>query len=246
MFQVPFEEHGSGSAGTPTTRNIATTAPLAGGGDLSEDRTLTIGAASGSAAGSMSSAHYTKLEGIAAGAAALSDATPAAVGVASPGVATTASRSDHVHAPPVAASVPLVGSTATSQVTSTQQYIFFNGRHTGSYPLGSTSLASQRVFLQPGTTWRLRATADGAISSPDGTYKFRVSLWISTGSNGTFAEDTNSRIDIVNSDGNTGAGAGRTGSIYTVPSGGRWATIGVQYVGGASLSVATAFQLEQT
>lgn len=35
----------------PTTRNIATTSPLAGGGDLSADRTLSVGAATTSAAG---------------------------------------------------------------------------------------------------------------------------------------------------------------------------------------------------
>lgn len=42
----------------PIARTIATTAPLTGGGDLSGDLTLAISAASGSAAGSMSSAHY--------------------------------------------------------------------------------------------------------------------------------------------------------------------------------------------
>lgn len=45
-------------------RAIATTAPLAGGGDLSADRTLTIGAATQSAAGSLSAADKTKLDGI--------------------------------------------------------------------------------------------------------------------------------------------------------------------------------------
>lgn len=66
--RINVEPQESSSSGTPTTRSIATTAPLAGGGDLSADRTLSIGAASGSAAGSMSSADYTKLAGIAAGA----------------------------------------------------------------------------------------------------------------------------------------------------------------------------------
>lgn len=61
-----FENPNPSSSGTPTTRSIATTAPLAGGGDLSADRTLSIGAASGSAAGSMSSADYLALAAIAA------------------------------------------------------------------------------------------------------------------------------------------------------------------------------------
>ena len=50
--------------------------------------------------GLMSAAQATKLAGISASAAALSSATPAAVGIASAtgGVATSASRADHVHA----------------------------------------------------------------------------------------------------------------------------------------------------
>ncbi|CAN5445555.1 hypothetical protein BH09PSE4_BH09PSE4_18960 [soil metagenome] len=52
------------------TRSIATTAPLAGGGDLSGDRIISITPASGSAAGSMSSTNFAKLAGIAAGATA--------------------------------------------------------------------------------------------------------------------------------------------------------------------------------
>ena len=52
----------------PTTRTINTTAPLTGGGDLSGNRTLAISAATTSAAGSMSAADKTKLDGVAAGA----------------------------------------------------------------------------------------------------------------------------------------------------------------------------------
>jgi len=44
-----------------TTRAINTTAPITGGGNLSADRTFAISAASGVAAGSMSSADFTKL-----------------------------------------------------------------------------------------------------------------------------------------------------------------------------------------
>lgn len=47
----------------PTTRTISTTAPLTGGGALSSNLTLAISPASGSAAGSMSAAHYTLLNG---------------------------------------------------------------------------------------------------------------------------------------------------------------------------------------
>jgi hypothetical protein len=60
----------AGLGGVATTRTISTTAPLTGGGDLSANRTLAISAASGSSAGSMSSADFTKLAGIASGATA--------------------------------------------------------------------------------------------------------------------------------------------------------------------------------
>ena len=52
-----------GGGGVPTTRLIGTTAPLTGGGDLSADRTLAISAATTAAAGSMSAADKTKLDG---------------------------------------------------------------------------------------------------------------------------------------------------------------------------------------
>jgi hypothetical protein len=50
------------TARVPATRAISTTAPLAGGGDLSADRTLSITAATGAAAGSMSAADKAKLD----------------------------------------------------------------------------------------------------------------------------------------------------------------------------------------
>jgi hypothetical protein len=55
-------------------------------------------AASGASAGFMSAADKTKLDGVAALAAALGAVLPQAVGTAAIGVATTASPSDHVHA----------------------------------------------------------------------------------------------------------------------------------------------------
>lgn len=52
------------SSSVPTSRNLATTAPLAGGGDLSADRTFSITAATTIAAGSMSASDKTKLDGL--------------------------------------------------------------------------------------------------------------------------------------------------------------------------------------
>lgn len=64
------------TARVPATRSLNTTAPLTGGGDLSADRTLAISAATSGAAGSMSAADKSKLDGVASGATAnSSDAT---------------------------------------------------------------------------------------------------------------------------------------------------------------------------
>lgn len=52
------------------TRAITTTAPLTGGGDLTANRTLAISAATTGAAGSMSAADKSKLDGVASGATA--------------------------------------------------------------------------------------------------------------------------------------------------------------------------------
>lgn len=53
------------TARVPETRTISTTAPLAGGGDLSANRTFSITAATALAAGSMSAADFTKLANLA-------------------------------------------------------------------------------------------------------------------------------------------------------------------------------------
>lgn len=54
-------------------------------------------AATTSTAGFLSASDKTKLDGVAAGAAALTSATPAALGTAAVGTASTAARADHVH-----------------------------------------------------------------------------------------------------------------------------------------------------
>lgn len=58
-----------------TARTISTTAPLQGGGALSANLTLSIDASSGSTAGSMSSADFTKLAAMGAGANAIGAAS---------------------------------------------------------------------------------------------------------------------------------------------------------------------------
>lgn len=78
----------------PASRSIATTAPLTGGGDLSANRTLGIDAATTLAAGSMSAADKTKLDGIAAGATAYTDANARTAVIAS-----SVSDGDTTHSP---------------------------------------------------------------------------------------------------------------------------------------------------
>jgi hypothetical protein len=78
----------------PTTRVISTTAPLTGGGDLSADRTLAISAATTGAAGSMSAADKTKLNGIATGATAYTDTLARAAVIAS-----SITNGDTTHSP---------------------------------------------------------------------------------------------------------------------------------------------------
>jgi hypothetical protein len=69
-----------GNIAVLTARNVNTTAPLSGGGSLASDLTLSISAASGSAAGSMSASDKTKLDGIASGADVTASAFGAAIG----------------------------------------------------------------------------------------------------------------------------------------------------------------------
>ena len=74
-------------------RAISTTAPLAGGGDLSADRTLTCNVASGSQPGCLASADWTTFNGK----PALVTAGSVGTAAVNAGTATTAARSDHEH-----------------------------------------------------------------------------------------------------------------------------------------------------
>jgi len=95
---------------------IAVTAPITNGG-TSTSATIGISSASGSSAGSMSSADFTKLSGIATGATntPLATTNPAALGTVSVGVGTTAARADHVHPLQTAGVNTLVGTLTVSQ-----------------------------------------------------------------------------------------------------------------------------------
>lgn len=101
-----FEQEAAGSSGTVTS--VTGTAPITVTGTAT-DPVVGISAATTLAAGSMSAADKTKLDGIAASATntPLSSTTPANVGTAAIGVGATAARADHVHA------LPAVGTAGT-------------------------------------------------------------------------------------------------------------------------------------
>jgi hypothetical protein len=73
----PIQGRGGGIA---SSRVVATTAPLTGGGDLSADRTIAISAATSGAAGSMSAADKAKLDALGTSSAATHSITVASTG----------------------------------------------------------------------------------------------------------------------------------------------------------------------
>ena len=102
-----------------------------------------VGMASGSAFGFMTATDKTKLDGVATGATntPLGSTNPAALGVAAPGVSTSAAREDHVHALPSAATQSAAGLMSTTDKTK------LDGVATGATntPLGSTNPAALGV-----------------------------------------------------------------------------------------------------
>jgi hypothetical protein len=86
------------SALTPNTRNISTTAPLTGGGNLSADRALAITKSSHVTDGYLSAVDWTTFNGKVSNAAPFATATPADVAsVAVTGTSGSVAYSDHAH-----------------------------------------------------------------------------------------------------------------------------------------------------
>ena len=118
---------GSTNLSVGTVTSVTGTAPIVSSGGATPAMSIT--AATTSAAGSMSSADKTKLDGVATSAAAVETTTvPVINGTAAVGAATTSSRSDHVHpvdttraplASPAFTGVP-TAPTATAGTSTTQ------------------------------------------------------------------------------------------------------------------------------
>ena len=101
------------TANVGTVTNVSGTAPISVSNQTSTP-TVSIAAASAQSAGSMSSAHYSKLEGIAAGATAnaATTTTPKMNGTAAVGTETAYAKGDHVH-PTDTSRAPLASPTFT-------------------------------------------------------------------------------------------------------------------------------------
>lgn len=109
----------------PPTRSVSTTAPLAGGGDLSANRTLAISAATTGAAGSLSAADKTKLDGIAT--AATANATDAQLRDRTTHSGAQAQSTVTNLVSDLAAKAPLAAPPFTGAVTTTGSYGFATG-----------------------------------------------------------------------------------------------------------------------
>lgn len=145
----------SGITGTPTTlsgygitdavpssRTVSTTAPLTGGGALSGNLTLAISAASGSAAGTMSTADFTKL------AALGTSAFTATVATTDAAVTTVAT--------------PTIPDNTTSMVTAWVRGYKSDGTQGGAYLLSATFRSTGAVVTQVGATTQIVVAEDDA------------------------------------------------------------------------------------
>lgn len=121
---------GAGATNLTVTTSATTLTVIS---DTGTDAVLPV--ATTSLSGVLSAADKTKLDGIASGAAALGSTAGAALGAAAAGVATTAARSDHVHAAPTTIS----GNAGTATALQTARTISLSGDVTGSVSFNGTA-----------------------------------------------------------------------------------------------------------
>ena len=123
----------SGGAGATNLSVTTSSTTLTVNSDTGTDAVLPV--ATTTLSGVLSAADKTKLDGIAAGAAAVGSTAGAALGTAAAGVATTAARSDHVHAAPTTVS----GNAGTATALQTARTISLSGDVTGSVSFNGTA-----------------------------------------------------------------------------------------------------------
>lgn len=228
----------------PQSRTVSTTGPLAGGGALSGNLTLTLSAASGVAAGSMSSTHYTRLEGLAAlttkGDLLGFTTVPARVGVLTDGFVLTA---DAASAPGwkwaaaagggVSAHSALTGLTGSDDHT---QYGLLLGRSGGQTFIGGTA-SGNNLTLQSTSHATKGLLVFGTLSAYDQvndrlgignttpTYDVDVAksvagAYVTAAIRNTHNGSTTAHARLRLSVG--GTSGGNPGILYEVPSGISW------------------------
>lgn len=169
------------TANVGTVTNVSGTAPISVSNGTSTP-TVSIAAASGSSAGSMSSAHYTKLEGIETGATknAATATTPKMDGTAAVGTETAYAKGDHVH-PTDTSRAPIASPefsgtpkapTATAGTSTTQ--------------IATTAFVQTAVANAVGSAFQSVVTSNTAISGA--AYK-KGMFWV-VGTAGTYVGQT--------------------------------------------------------
>lgn len=169
------------TANVGTVTNVSGTAPISVSNQTSTP-TVSIAAASAQSAGSMSSAHYSKLEGIAAGATAnaATTTTPKMDGTAAVGTETAYAKGDHVH-PTDTSRAPLASPTFTGTPAAPTA-----AAGTNTTQIATTAFVQTAVANAVGNAFQGVITSNTAISSA--SYK-KGMFWV-VGAAGTYVGQT--------------------------------------------------------
>lgn len=176
------------TANTGTVTNVSGTAPISVA-NQSTTPTISIAAASASSAGSMSSAHYTKLEGIASGATAnaATTTTPKMDGTAAVGSETAYAKGDHVH-PTDTSRAPVASPTFTGTPAAPTA-----AAGTNTTQIATTAFVQTAVANAVGNAFQSVVTSNTAISGA--SYK-KGMFWV-VGTAGTYVGQTCEAGDLI-------------------------------------------------
>jgi hypothetical protein len=205
----------------PTSRQINTTAPLTGGGDLSADRTLAISAATTGAAGSMSSADKTKLDGIATGATVYTD-TDARTAI----ITSSITNGDTTHSPSGDAVFDALALKFDKAGGTVSGAAIFQGDFTQGTTAGGTAFQITRPGSTPaGSTFQVSspATVIGLIGRTGTTSRCDLRFGTNLMQFGVAGSDTTPSIQMDITE--TAVRAGADNSYSMGSSGRRWSVV---------------------